>query len=927
MAEDERRDDPPPKLGWLGKIAMLGLVRPRVTIALSVLVLIGCALYAANMPVSTSRYELVSPDNPFQARLLRFFDKFGYPDALVLVVEGGTPEARREAVDKLTDAYEQVPELRGRVLGRVKADQVAELMLLAKPESLRELRSRFDDEPADLIEGGIPRFVSAISGQLEAGLQGGGGDRAPPSPDDDPTPPEGTPPPAAPPGGAQPENQLKEGMTHLASMLRALDTQLAGGDALATLPGFGDIEVAKDGSVDDEGYLVSDDGTYHMVAMFPDLPGDEGHEVKPMVDKVRAIRDGIALGDGVEANLTGLPALVADELVIVKRGIVQTSAATTIAILLLLLIAFRSIRYTVLSLLPLGVGVVLTLAATKGIFGGLNLVTSTFVPVLLALGIDFGVYVLSRYGELVREGESTDVAIRGALAKAGPGMLIGAVTTMMAFLMTTTIEFTAYSELGIITAAGLALMLGVTFLLLPALIFTAGRGKNIQSPELRGMTHLPGIIRGGKYILPAAGVIVAVGFGVFIPRLDFNARYFDFMPDETESAGALKVIEFDKSMSPVLASTPTQGVEEARELAAKLRDLPSVASVQTATDMLPSLDDEGLKALREGFEGTRDPDFNKLRNRKRSTKTLASKLTDLIDLLDEVAFGLRQADDKASLKALEGAKAEAEKLKKRLDGLPDDAPAYAEAERQMAALLERSWNTGRAVAKRGHYAPTDLPSVFEARFMSEDGTGLAVYSTPAGNIWDAKTAETFAKEVTSVAPETSGMAVTIHEHMRMIREGFRMSSLLSGAFVVIILLVGFRSLHDAAFAAIPVVIGVCIMLGTMALIGMDFDVANIVSLPLILGVGIDAGAHMMHRWRHSANENGGVADLDEVIRGTGSAVLMASLTTASGFAALVLGDYGGMKTLGTSMSIGIFGCLVASLLVLPALLVALKKAR
>lgn len=926
MAEDERRDDPPPKLGWLGKIAMLGLVRPRLTIALSVLVLIGCGIYASNMPVSTSRYELVSPDNPFQARLLSFFDRFGYPDALVMVVTGGTPEARRKAVDRLTDAYEDVPELEGRILGRVDSPQVAEVMLLAKPESLLELRKRFANEPADLIEGGIPRFVSAISDQLEAGLDGGGA-QAPPPPTTPPAPTEQEPSPSGNDEAPKPENQLREGMTHLATMLRALDTQLAGGDALATLPGFGDIELAKDSSMDDEGYLVSDDGSYHLVALFPELPGAEGHEVKPMVDKVRQIRDGIDLGDGVEANLTGMPALATDELALIKLGIMQTSVATTVAILVLLLIAFRSFRYTILSLLPLGVGVVLTLAATKAIYGGLNLVTSTFVPVLLALGIDFGVYVLSRYGELVREGESTDAAIQGAMAKAGPGMLIGAVTTMMAFLMTTSIEFTAYSELGVITAAGLALMLGVTFLLLPALIFVAGRGKSIESPELRGMTHLPRFIRAGKYALPVAGVAIAAGFAAFVPRLDFNARYFDFMPDETESAGALRAIENDRSLSPVLASTPTNSVEEAREVAAKLRDLPSVASVQTASDVLPALDDEGLKALREGFEGTRDPDFDKLRNRKRSTKALATELTDLIDLLDEVAFGLRQAGDERGIKALEDAKKAASKLEKRLQGLPDDAPAFAVAEKEMAGLLERSWKTGRAVADRGHYDPTDLPSVFEARFMSQDGTGLAVYSTPAGDIWDSKTAETFAEEVTSVAPETSGLAVTIHEHMRMIREGFTTSSLLSGACVVIILLIGFRRLHDAAFAAVPVVIGVCIMLGTMAMIGMDFDVANVVALPLILGVGIDAGAHMMHRWRHSADANGGVADLDEVIRGTGSAVLMASLTTASGFAALVLGDYGGMKTLGISMSVGIFGCLIAALLVLPALLVATKRAR
>ncbi|MEM1029241.1 MAG: MMPL family transporter [Myxococcota bacterium] len=913
----------------------MGLLRPRVTIALSLLVLLGCGLYAADMPVSTSRYELVSAENPFQARSLRFFDRFGYPDALVVVVTGGDDAARRDAVDGLGRAYEEVPELKGRVLGRVQARQVAELMLLAKPETLREMRTRFHGEPADIIEGGIPRLVSAISEQLEAGLEGDADavpnpGAVPPSGIEGGAPREGKappPPPGPDGGGGRPEHQLREGMAHLAQMLRALDTQLAGGDALALLPGVETADVGPDGTVDDEGYLVGGDGRYHMLALFPDLPSAEGDAVKPLVDRIRAIRDATPRADGVEVRVTGLPALSADELVLVKRGIVQTSGATTVAILLLLLAAFRSFRYTILSLLPLGVGVVLTLAATKGIVGGLNLVTSTFIPVLLALGIDFGVYVLNRYGELTRAGATVEIAIQGALAKAGPGMLMGAVTTMMAFMMTTTIEFTAYSELGTITAAGLALMLVVTFLLLPALIFAAGRGKNIEAPELRGITHLPGLIRRGRHAIPILAAAVAIGFATQIPRLDFNARYFDFIPAETESASALREIERDRSMSPVLASTPTDGVEQARAVAAKLRDLPSVASVQTASDLLPPLDAEGLRALRAGFDGLRDPDFDKLRERVRSTSEIAAEVTDLIDLLDEVAFGLRQAGDQTSLAALTEAREAAVALNRRLDGLEDDAPTLAAAEREMAALLERSWRTGRAVAARGHYVPSDLPEVFEARFMSRDGEGLAVYATPTGDVWNAETAAAFAAEVTAVAPETSGLAVSIHEHMRMIRDGFRWSSLLSAGFVIVILLVGFRRVGDALLAGVPVVIGACFMLGTMALIGMDIDVANIVALPLILGVGIDAGAHMVHRWRQSADERGGVADLDEVIRGTGSAVLMASLTTASGFAALILGDYGAMKTLGTSMSLGIFGCLLASLFVLPALLVAVKKAR
>ena len=94
-----------------------------------------------------------------------------------------------------------------------------------------------------------------------------------------------------------------------------------------------------------------------------------------------------------------------------------------------------------------------------------------------------------------------------------------------------------------------------------------------------------------------------------------------------------------------------------------------------------------------------------------------------------------------------------------------------------------------------------------------------------------------------------------------------------------------------------------------------------------MGVGVDAGTHMIHRWRQSADRGKGKGSLEEIIRGTGAAVLMASLTTATGFAALMLGEYGGMKTLGLTMTLGVLGCMIASLVVLPCVLVLTGRAR
>ncbi|MBW2456993.1 MAG: MMPL family transporter [Deltaproteobacteria bacterium] len=492
--------------------------------------------------------------------------------------------------------------------------------------------------------------------------------------------------------------------------------------------------------------------------------------------------------------------------------------------------------------------------------------------------------------------------------------------------MTTTTEFTAYSELGYITAIGLVLMLAVTFLVLPALIFLAGRGKQLKSPELPGIGHLPAVVRAGRLALPVVAVaLVALGATTY-GGIGFNMRYFDFLPDSTESASGLRHIQDDKTLSPIQAGAGADSVKQARALADKLRALKTVGAVQTATDALPELTEEGLTKLRAGFRGLeREPDFDKLRRRKRPSAELQSKVRDLGDVLDEVRFAVRQGGRKPA--AVEEAQAAAAELSKRAAELPDDAPELAAFEQRTADVLQRAWTTAKAVADRGHYLPTDLPSVFRARFVSKDGKALAVYATPAGDIWDAEVARQFSTEVEAVAPQVAGMAINIHHHQRMIREGFTRAAMFSAALVLVILLVGFRRLGDALLAMLPVVVGVGWLLGMMGALDLDFNVANVVVPALILGIGIDAGAHMTHRWRQSADEHGGVANLDEMLRGTGAAVLMASLTTATGFAALMLADYGAMKSVGLMMTLGVGACMVAALLVLPALLVLLKRAK
>src|SRR5690606_8788424 len=136
----------------------------------------------------------------------------------------------------------------------------------------------------------------------------------------------------------------------------------------------------------------------------------------------------------------------------------------------------------------------------------------------------------------------------------------------------------------------------------------------------------------------------------------------------------------------------------------------------------------------------------------------------------------------------------------------------------------------------------------------------------------------------------------------------------------------FRSLRHALLTMLPLVVGWLWMLGVMKPLGLRFDVANLVALPLLLGIGVDAAAHIMHRFRESAAEHG-VARVSELVRGTGAAVLVSSLTTMVGFGALMAGGYGAMESLGLLLVVGIAASFLASTLLLPALLVLAGRAR
>jgi predicted RND superfamily exporter protein len=899
---------------WFTALSRLTLHRPGLVVAISAVVVIGFASMIPGLEVTTSRYSLVSSDNPYQARLFTFFERFGMPDTPILVLTGGSDAERRRLVDMLDVELDKEPAFHGRVLARIDPDKVAEILLLYQPEALTSLRPFLEpnQELADVIEGGLPSMTWVMARQIQAivaaeqlsmlsfalGATTGASDAA---------------------------------IQWLGALARAMDA------AVTNKPAWPDIQepagttlLPPDQGIDGRGYLVGrSDSNHHMVAIFAKMPGDEVTVLRPIVERIRAIRDQVLAESGIEGvaiQLTGLPALSVDEHSVIVRGLWQSSLAAAIAILTLFLLIFRSVRQTIVALLPLLLGVVMTMATARVLFGELNLITSACVAILLGLGIDFAVHATARYNEALRRGDRPDDAVHHTLVFAGPAILTGAATTAVAFLTTTLTEFTAFSELGVLTALGLLYTLLATFLVLPPLLVWGTRKQMPVTPELPGMATVVTVSRKIPQVTLAVAIVVAILGIVALPRISFNVRYFDFLPSQTESAQALNLLEADGIMGPTFAFLSAESVEEARTMTAELRTLPTVAAVQSATDLMPPLSEEALGYLRASLASSRPPDFDIAANAPTSAAALLAPINEVIFAVGQMA-GLRQLTGRP-IEQVNDTLAALRTLRDDLQALPNDGRAeLAPVRRTTALILERAWTTATQVAERGGWRPTDLPELFETRFASKDGKALAIFVYPSVNPWDREEAQLFRADIETVDANASGTAINLHEHSRMVLAGFRNAAMIAAVLIFLILLLDFRSLRDTLLALAPLACGWLWMLGVMGGARIPFDFANIVALPLVPGIGVAAGVHLMHRCRQSAAENGGVGRIEDLLRGTGAAVFVAAVTTVFGFAGLMVADYGGMISLGMIMSLGIGSCLVGSLVVLPAILLLLGRVR
>lgn len=572
------------------------------------------------------------------------------------------------------------------------------------------------------------------------------------------------------------------------------------------------------------------------------------------------------------------------------------------------------------------VGLAYTLAFAMLTVGHLNILTITFTPILIGLAIDFGVHLVTRYEEELRYGRTNQEALTKAMSFTGQGIVIGALTTAGAFLAMGLTHFKGIREMGIICGGGLIVCLVPMMTLLPALLL---RGRQNVIDHQLAQTETRARIE-NLWLQRPVLVITMTAVLCALAATQFRKVYFDYDLLNLQSAKLPAVVFLQKlfksaDKSLVYCAVVANSLDEAVSLEKRIEMLPSVAAdgVDSLSEPLRENQTEKLKLVVQIKQEVALLQFNPPDLKPVNLYSLSSTLYSLYGYLGAALDDPRVNDPDLKRQFTSLRQAIEDLRRTMLQG--DDSTLSIHEEklgRFQESLFANLRETFQALRNQNDRAPLraeDLPQSLRDRFIGVTGKYLLLV-WPKDDVWQRDNQEKFVRDLRTVDPNVTGTPVQLYEYTSLLKESYEQAALYSLAAIAIMVFLHFRSFGSVILALLPVAIGSIWLGGLMGFFNIPFNPANIMTLPLVIGIGVTNGIHILNRFAEERTP--GI-----LARSTGKAVLVSGLTAIAGFGSLMLAKHRGIHSLGCVMAVGIATCMIAGLTFLPALLNLLGRWR
>ena len=723
-------------------------------------------------------------------------------------------------------------------------------------------------------------------------------------------------------------------------------------------------------------YFFSPDNKSVIMQILPTVNVDDYEESTELVLGIDAlIQDLKPKYKDLTIGMTGTLAIMKDELKATEHDFSFPALVALLLIIILFTISFKQIRTTILAVISLIFGITLDIGILGVTFGELNQMSSMFGIALIGLGIDFGIHMISGYTEFRSEGNSKFDALSLTLTKSGFGIIVGAITTAIAFYTLMIFDLKGFRQFGFLLGNGLLTILLAMLTLLPALILTLDRKKDIKVPKINiDYKFIPAIARIVIKIRWTVIIVCSV-ISLFIvisliPNENENATEssngivktinsipgvkeikslfsyeFEYSMMELEPVGAESVVFQYKvldafEMSPDYALLTHRNINTGKKITDELEPKAIISYVDSIAQYIP-IDIKQDKRLKIISEINNQNDRNLLTEEQKLDKD--QYLEEFKYVMEDLEANVIEMGQLVSMSFGENCK-----LVRKRNNMIHEVLGYGKIGKRGDEIFEKllvliEQNPDQVYKKLMFLNPVfatkmndrisemseinrkikvkDLPKSIKSRFINSDGNLYLTYIFPKDDIWNEKHLRRFDEILYDANQYITGTPNLMLTLIDISGKVGKFAVLIALIVIVILLALYFRRIGLIIAALIPLVIGLLWMIGIIGLFGVKFNILNVCALPIILGIGVDTGVHINHRFKSE-----GRANILNVFKYTGKAVFISSLTTIFGFGTMaVMALHLGLASFGLMLSIGITSCLVVSLLLLPTFLSFYKK--
>jgi len=859
---------------------------------------------------------LVSPSVPFQKRYLEHLENFGDQEYLFVVIQtGGTEAGKKQATqfaERLNTRLQKHPDLIQAVYYSISPKDLGDgALLFASPEEARTLTNMisflapFVDRW--VRDGSLAGFFNIIAGLLDGRKAEDGGQRTENrgqlgSMDMDPA-------------------LLGQALGFLNGLLNNVDETLSG----QKVDGLGFGLNQRPGE-----YFFSASKKLLVMRILPikdfgamDVIGKPLAAVREALNATRAEFPGLAVG------LTGRPALQADEMETTNRDMTRAAIIAVLLVGVLFMIVLHGWLRPFLVLLSLAMATAWSFGFATVTVGELNLLSVIFALVLVGIGVDFGIHVVMRYVEAHSKGLGVEDAVRVSLFRTGPGVILGAVTSVCAFYSVLGSDFTGLGQLGLIGGTGVLFCLISMMVVLPAMLLMAGK-KNLFPSSMPRITAMPLLERIFKHPKAVLGVLLVLTLlalpGLFRVRFNYNLLELQARGLESVEYERILIETADESTWYAIISAGT--LKEVKTLTEKLLAIPSVAKVESILDFIPTRQEEKSAQYQKAATALEKVPDHLPPEHPIDAEQLKAALLHLSRSLENMEEKLFVAGARPELALVGKGMAAVDSTVKQLDQNPERVGRLEGLEALMGRDIITSLNQLKRWLGATSVTPENLPPGLRDLYVGKDGR-FQMKVSPTGDIWDFDTLGRFVADLRKVDPHVSGVPVGVYESARLMHHTFLKAAALTLVLVSLILLCYSRSLRYVMLTILPLGISMLWLLELMGWLGLHFNLANFFAIPVLLAIGVDGGVHFLARWREiepllaDRPAQSGVGGL--FYTGTPTAVALSFTTTMIGFGGLLFAHHRGMASLGAIMVLGSLMGMLACLFALPPILKLLGR--